>query len=134
MANPSTHTGSCLCGAVTYAVAVELEPIVICHCTMCRRQTGHFLATTNAAAADLALSGAEHVRWYQSSEQAERGFCGTCGSVLFWRRRNGSDRVAIAMGGFDLPTGATIGRHIFVAEKGDYYEVEADAPQFEGDD
>jgi len=127
------HHGACLCGAVRYRVAGPLAPVVACHCTMCRRQTGHFLASTNVAETDLALEGVGHVRWYAASEIAERGFCGTCGSVLFWRRP-GSGRIAIAMGGFDKPTGTAIDRHIFVADKGDYYEIADGIQQFPGDD
>ncbi len=126
------HSGSCLCGAVRYRVAGALDPVVVCHCMMCRRQTGHFLASTNVAVADCVIEGEDGVRWYRSSESAERGFCGACGSVLFWRRP-GSDRIAIAMGSFDRPTGAVIGEHIYVAAKGDYYAIDDGAPQFLGE-
>lgn len=126
------HSGSCLCRAVTFSVSGPLDDVCICHCTMCRRQTGHFLASTNVALAAVALTGADRVRWYRSSEVAERGFCPDCGTVLFWRRP-GSDRIAIAMGSLDLPTGGKIGAHIFVADKGDYYEINDTAPQFASD-
>ena len=128
-AEGATHRGRCLCGAVRYAVRGPLSEVCACHCTQCRRQTGHFLASTNVAVADLAVEGGEGVRWYRSSDIAERGFCGACGSVLFWRRP-GSDRIAIAMGGFEQPTGVVIGAHIFAADKGDYYEIADGAPQF----
>lgn len=123
-----THSGACLCGAVTYRVAGPLAPVVGCHCRMCRQQTGHFLASTSVERADVAIAGSEHLRWYASSEKARRGFCGTCGSVLFWE--NGSSRIAIAMGGFDGPTGVTWDKHIFIADKGDYYEVDDGAPAY----
>jgi hypothetical protein len=126
------HHGRCLCGAVRFAVTGALGEVCVCHCTQCRRQTGHFLASTNVAVADVALEGEDHVRWYRSSESAERGFCGTCGSVLFWRRV-ASDRLAIAMGSLDKPTGTHIVAHIFAADKGDYYAIEGDAPVFPGD-
>ena len=126
------HRGHCLCGAVRYEVTGPLGEVCMCHCTQCRRQTGHALASANVAAADVALEGGDQVRWYRASDTAERGFCGTCGSVLFWRRI-ASDRIAIAMGGFDLPTGTHIGAHIYAADKGDYYEIEAGAPVYQGD-
>lgn len=126
------HRGSCLCGAVRYRVAGALDPVVACHCTQCRRQTGHFLASTNVAVANLAIEGEDSVRWFRSSEVAERGFCGTCGSVLFWRRPE-SDRIAIAMGGFEAPTGVVIAEQIYVADKGDYYEIDDGATQFPGE-
>lgn len=37
--------------------------------------------------------------------------------------------IAIAMGAFDAPTGAVLGHHIFVADKGDYYEIADGLPQ-----
>ncbi|PPE77626.1 aldehyde-activating protein [Kaistia algarum] len=106
---------------------------VACHCTMCRRQSGHFWVSTNVAEADLAIEGADSLVWHRSSEVAERGFCGKCGSFLFWRRP-GSGRIAVSMGSLDLPTGVVLDRHIFVAEKSDYYEIEDEVKQFEGDD
>lgn len=127
-----SHSGSRLCGAVHFAIRGPLAPVVGCHCRMCRRQTGHFLASTNVAEADLTVTGADHVRGYASSEAARRGFCDTCGSVLFWKRP-GAAHVSIAMGSIDLPTGTGWGEHIFLADKGDYYEITDDVPTFEGD-
>jgi hypothetical protein len=124
------HSGACLCGAVRYRVAGPLEPVVGCHCTMCRKQTGHFLASTSVETRDLAIEGADSLRWYASSEAARRGFCGVCGSVLFWQSDKRA-RTAIAMGSFDGPTGVTWDKHIYVADKGDYYEIDGDAPSFD---
>lgn len=33
-------------------------------------------------------------------------------------------------GTFDQPTGLAIGKHIFCADKGDYYEIEDGVPQY----
>ena len=57
-----------------------------------------------------------------------RGFCSTCGSFLFWEPI-GRDTIAIAMGAFDRPTGTRLARHIFVADKGDYYDIADGLPQ-----
>jgi hypothetical protein len=37
--------------------------------------------------------------------------------------------MAIAMAAFDGPTGVKLARHIFVADKGDYYEIADGLPQ-----
>ncbi|MGA2778863.1 MAG: GFA family protein [Steroidobacteraceae bacterium] len=118
-----TAKGRCLCGAVAYAVEGPLRPIVYCHCTMCRRSTGHFLAATACAVSDLRLIGDEHLRWYDSSPEAQRGFCDRCGSNLFWRPNDGT-RVSIAAGSLERPTGLRVLAHIHVADKGDYYELD----------
>jgi hypothetical protein len=129
-AGAEIHSGACLCGAVRYRVAGPLEPVVGCHCVMCRKQTGHFLASTTVATADLTIEGGDNLRWFQSSEVARRGFCGVCGSVLFWESGT-QGRISIAMGSFDGPTGVTWDKHIFVADKGDYYDIEGDAPAYD---
>ena len=58
-----------------------------------------------------------------------RGFCSACGSLLLWKT-NGSDRTSIMMGCLDKPTGVTGRKHIFCAEKGDYYEIDDGLPQY----
>lgn len=121
-ADPARHQGGCLCGAVRYEVRGSLRPVVNCHCGQCRRFHGHHGAYTGAAWENVALQGEPCLRWYRSSDQARRGFCGTCGSSLFWDK-DGRGFVAIAAGSLDQPSGLTTVRHIFTADRGDYYEI-----------
>lgn len=122
------HTGSCLCGAVRFEVSVPLPPPDGCHCSQCRKHSGHFWASTDVPRAALTIDGAEHLTWFRSSEKVQRGFCSTCGSSLFWDPIQ-RDTIAIAMGAFDLPTDTRLGIHIHVADKGDYYEIADGLPQ-----
>ncbi len=122
--------GSCLCGSVTYQVTGDLPPPSACHCGQCRKQSGHYWSATNANDADFKLTCDDGLRWFNASDSAKRGFCGTCGSFLFWKRA-GSRRIAISMGSFDGPTRLTLARHIFVANKGDYYPITDKLPQSE---
>ena len=69
--------------------------------------------------------------WFRSSEKVQRGFCSTCGSFLFWDPI-GRDEIAVAMGAFEQPTGTKLRVHIFVADKGDYYEIADGLPQNQG--
>ena len=120
--------GSCLCGAVSFEVAAELPGPDACHCTMCRKQSGHYFASTDVPKAALTVAGADNVTWFQSSEKVRRGFCATCGSSLFWEPLH-RDWIGVAMGAFDAPTDTRLKVHIFVAEKGDYYEIADGLPQ-----
>lgn len=120
--------GSCLCGRIQFDVVGPLGETDACHCTQCRKQTGHYLVSANVAKSAVTLHGEEHLRWYASSAKVRRGFCGHCGSVLFWEPLE-RDWTAIALGAFDTPTGAHIAKHIFVAEKGDYYALNDGIPQ-----
>jgi hypothetical protein len=51
-----------------------------------------------------------------------------CGAPLFWDP-NAKDVIAVSMGAFDVPTGARLEKHIFAADKGDYYEIKDGLPQ-----
>jgi hypothetical protein len=117
------HSGSCLCRAVRYEVAGPLRPVIGCHCTQCRKQTGHYMAATAAKLTDFKITKDEGLRWFRSSDWAERAFCHICGSTLFWQG-TGKDYVAIAAGTLDGMTGLAIMGHIFCADKGDYYDIE----------
>lgn len=99
--------GSCLCGAVQVAVTVELPPAIACHCTACRKQTGHHGAFVELPRSVLSVSGEENVRWHQSSEKVRRGFCAACGSTLFWDPLH-HDWTAVALGVFDNATGTSL--------------------------
>lgn len=125
------HTGSCLCGAVRFEVACELPGPDACHCTQCRKHSGHFFVSTDVPRSALTIRGEENVRWYKSSEKARRGFCSVCGSSLFWDPldRTKHDWIGIATGAFDPPTRTRLRIHIFVDEKGDYYDLTDDVPQ-----
>jgi hypothetical protein len=70
------------------------------------------------------------LRWYRSSSNAERGFCGQCGSSLFWKPDHGR-HVSIMAGTMDTPTGLCAEEHIFVADASDYYVLADGLPQFE---
>jgi hypothetical protein len=123
--------GSCLCGAVAYEVHGPLRNVVACHCTQCRKQTGHYMAATAASRDDFKLVRSDGLRWYRSSAVAERGFCDRCGSVLFWSRDGGPD-ISITAGSIDGPTGVITEGHIFCASKGDYYVIPEEGYRREG--
>ncbi|MCC2111512.1 MAG: GFA family protein [Hyphomicrobiales bacterium] len=129
----AVRTGSCLCGAVRYSVGGPMRGIVACHCSQCRRQSGHHVAATRAPAAALQIEGGEAITWYRASETARRGFCRHCGSQLFWQPDHGKT-VSIFAGTLDSPTGLKLEKHIFVADKSDYYEIADGLQQFDKSD
>lgn len=69
----------------------------------------------------------EGLRWYAASEIAKRGFCQQCGSTLFWHE-NGAEEIAIAAGSIDGATRLKTVAHIFVEDKGDYYDLDENLP------
>ncbi|MEM1429552.1 MAG: GFA family protein [Pseudomonadota bacterium] len=117
--------GSCLCGEIRFSVRGPLRPVIACHCTQCRKTSGHHVAATSAARDAVTVSGTP--RWYRSSDSARRGFCPTCGTPLFW---DGPGRnLSIFAGCLDGATGLRLAGHIYCADKGDYYEIGDALPQ-----
>lgn len=121
-------SGSCLCGAVSFEVDGPLPAPDACHCTQCRKHSGHVFVSTDVPRAAVTVRGGEHVTWYQSSEKVRRGFCRVCGSSLFWDPIF-RDKLGIAMGAFAKPTDTRIAIHVHVADKGDYYDIADGVPQ-----
>ncbi len=123
-------TGSCLCGAVRYTVTGPLRPVIACHCAQCRKTSGHHVAATSAPRESVAIKG--EITWYASSDTARRGFCGICGSNLFWD--GPGTHLSIFAGTLDGDPGVRLAGHIFCADKGAYYEIEDGLPQAPQDD
>jgi hypothetical protein len=121
-------TGRCLCGAVRYEVRGPLRDVLICHCEECRRWHGHVSAFTAARREDLTLGDERAVRWIDSpasDTRARRGFCGQCGSSLFWDAP-GRDTISIAAGTLDGDPGLRVAGHVYVSQRAGYYELPDD--------
>ena len=124
------HKGSGLCGGVAFTITGDLSEPSACHCSQCRKQSGHVWSSTHMPETALTLTAQDSLDWYAASDSAKRGFCRTCGSFLFWKHQD-EDMISVSMGSLDPPTGLHLARHIFVADKGDYYDITDDLPQFE---
>jgi hypothetical protein len=97
---------------------------------MCRRWTGGPLMTVSASS--VTFDAPDAVSTYASSAWAERGFCATCGSVLFYRFLGGTPDQAVphlTYGSLDDPTGLTLGLEVFIDEKPDGYEFAGERKQ-----
>lgn len=124
--------GGCLCGAVRYEVSAPIRPVVVCHCSQCRKTHGDRAGYTNVKKTNLVMLEERGLKWFRSSEGSRRGFCGECGGSLFFDDLGAPD-ISVAAGTLDSPTGIREGGHIYIASKGDYYELPEDGlPRFEG--
>lgn len=124
MADSDIRKGHCLCGAVTLAARITSDGIMACYCQQCQRWTGGG-PLINVRAADVALSGEDAITHVRNSEWGERGFCGTCGSTLYWRMQDG-EISSLAIGLFDDQSGWTMKEEIFTDRRPDWL------PHFDG--
>lgn len=126
-------SGKCLCGAVNFEFLADQDEATICHCGQCRAWSGHLWASVNVPFDTLKIrTGEDSLGWFRSSDYARRGFCKECGSSLFWHADKLDEhkhRIAVSAGVVDAPTGLSLAEHIFVADKGDYYEISDSLPR-----
>lgn len=131
----SATRGQCFCGAVRFEVHGPLSDVTICHCMECRRFHGHQGAYTFTDRRNLKIRDDKFLQWHRSlndfTPNVQKGFCSKCGSSLFSDQKD-SDRIAIAAGVLDAPTGLKIRGHVWMGQAGDYYEVSDGTPQMLG--
>lgn len=134
MSVPATAeaSGSCLCGGVRYRFGGELGPIMVCHCSRCRKANGSaFQATAPVASADFQLrSGQELLAEYESSPGVFRVFCRICASPLYSRRTAMPGVLRLRIGSLDTPVASRPALHIFTASKAEWHDIHDDAPQY----
>ncbi len=93
-------TGGCQCGAVRYALSETPANACICHCRMCQKQFGSFFGAFADVAPDHFRITRGEPGWFQSSDEARRGFCRDCGTPLFYTFLT-SRRIAVSIGSLD---------------------------------
>ena len=120
-------SGMCLCETITYEVTGEARDVVNCHCSRCRRHTGHFMAATSARVDEVVISG-DTLAWYEAAPGVEYGFCGNCGSTLFWRAARRPDLISIAAGTLTPPTGLRTAVAIYRDYASDYHIFDETIP------
>ena len=97
---------------------------------MCRRWSGlAFLGVQ--CGSDVEIEGEAQVVRYRSSEWAERGFCGRCGSNLFSRFLP-ADNYSFLAGLFPDEALEPLAQEIFIDEKPRYYAFDSDGEKLTG--
>ncbi|SPH22981.1 Glutathione-dependent formaldehyde-activating enzyme [Ascidiaceihabitans donghaensis] len=130
-----SRSGSCLCGAVTFKIASDVTDTGACHCDMCRKWSGGVYLGIEVAPDNMSIEGAGNITHFASSEWAERGFCRTCGSSLFYRITSPgphSGTYHVAMGALDDTSGIDLKGEVFIDSKPDGYSFAEKTEQFTG--
>jgi hypothetical protein len=133
-ARPGGLAGSCLCGDVGFEVRGEVNRIVHCHCSLCRRSRGTAYSSTLFTAPERFrwTRGQDRVRNYRlpPPRTYETGFCGGCGSLVPTVAADFGIALLPA-GAIDAPPGAAQAVHIYVGSKAAWAEITDSAPQFD---
>lgn len=121
-----TSQGRCLCGAVTITVPESCtHDVYVCHCSMCRTWGGGPLMAIETQQG-VTLEGEEYIGRYRSSDWAERAFCRTCGTHLFYRLFK-PEIYSISAGLFpNVPQ--KLASQVYIDNKPDYYDFVQQTP------
>ena len=121
------RTGQCLCGAVKFTGTCETTEHSACHCGMCRRWCGG-APLFSVLCKDVRFEGEANITRHTSSSWAERGFCKTCGSTLFYLYKP-KDAYFMAVGALDDAAEYRLAEEIFIDEKPAGYTFTGDHPR-----
>jgi hypothetical protein len=124
--------GSCLCGAVGYAVEDSFEYAMNCHCSQCRRATGSaFKAFAGIERNRLRIThGGGNIMTYGNPAAEHDLHCATCGSLLYSIVRDGA-YAHVTMGTLVSTPAIRPSMHIFVGSKAAWHDITDDLPQYE---
>lgn len=128
------YHGSCLCGSVKFSINGEINDIVYCHCSQCRKVQGTAFATNGVVAAeDFTFQRGEDVlSEYEYGLGKRKYFCKNCGSPIMSKNESFPNVVRIRLGTIESDIKERPACHIFVGSKANWDEICDDLPQFVG--
>ena len=130
MSDITERHGACLCGAVTVVAGEAGNSVGACHCKMCRRWGGGPFMELACGSA-VSFGGEETVSVFDSSAWAERGFCGKCGTHLFYRLKETGQHM-IPVGLFDNDEDLVFESQVFIDEKPAFYSFADETTKMTG--
>jgi hypothetical protein len=98
----TTFSGGCQCGAVRYRTMTRPKSPHLCFCRMCQKSVGNYFVALGSVANDDFVLTRGTPSWFHSSDLVKRGFCGNCGTPLFYQEVRG-DHISILLGSLDSP-------------------------------
>ena len=131
----SKPEGGCQCGAIRYRLDGPSERTNLCHCRMCQRAHGAPVVAWVTIRPDYVTMLGDAATFFRSSPKAERGFCGKCGSPLFWRLKDPSASgeqplTDVAAASLDDPTTLKPTEHIWLESAMPWLKLDDDLKRF----
>lgn len=124
--------GQCYCGSVKYRVSLPLKFIAHDHCSICRRISGAPFVTWSGVREEqfLLLCGQDMLTTYKSTPDAERQFCETCGSHLFFRSKRWPGEVHFTYSTLTSKNIEAPRAHVFINDKVTWLDFQDSLPKY----
>lgn len=129
----SKYIGGCLCGKVRYEITGEIQDIIYCHCSQCRKAQGSAFATNgNVSVSEFKyITGENELTGFELTPGQTKYFCRHCGSPIISKNRSVTDKVRVRLGTIETDIVERPAAHIFVTSKANWEEIEGSLPQYE---
>ena len=129
--NQQSVSGSCLCGQVAFDIQLPTKWCAHCHCSICQRAHGAAFVTWVGVDEQSFhySSGRKSVRWFGSSEKAERGFCDDCGTTLFFKSSRWPGEIHLVRTAIAGPLDREPRAHVFYESHADWLQIADDLPK-----
>lgn len=126
------YQGSCLCGKVKFTISGDIDNIIHCHCSLCRKAQGSAFATNaNVKKKDFNFSeGENNLTAYPASSTQNKYFCKTCGSPIMSKNTEYPEIIRIRLGTIESDISERPCAHIFTASKANWETICGDLPQY----
>ncbi|MBL3590449.1 MAG: GFA family protein [gamma proteobacterium endosymbiont of Lamellibrachia anaximandri] len=129
----NTYKGGCLCGKVRFEITGEIENIIYCHCSQCRKAQGSAFATNGNVDVEkfIFISGEDELTGYQSSPGQTKYFCKHCGSPIISKNESVPNKVRVRLGTVESDIHERPIAHIFITSKANWEELPDNLPHYE---
>ena len=126
--------GGCYCGDLQYQVQLPVKWCAHCHCSQCRHTQGAPIVTWFGVDVNnfKIIRGDDALRWYSSSETAERGHCSHCGSPLFFKGERWPNEMHITRESTQDNILIKPKVHVFYNRRVDYLQLDDDLDKYGG--
>lgn len=128
-----SYKGGCLCGKVRFEITGEIQQIVYCHCSLCRKAQGSTFATNGNVDSEkfVFISGEAEMTGYESTPGQTKYFCQHCGSPIISKKESAPGMVRVRLGVIESDISERPKAHIFASSKAGWDEICDNLPQYE---
>jgi hypothetical protein len=127
-------TGSCQCGAVTFAVTAAPLLTYACHCQSCQKRTGSAFSMGLIVLTDSLQVSGELSTWSRTSDEGNtntRYSCADCGNIIYGIGEPNTELAKLQAGILAETTDIEPEVHIWTCRKQRWFDIPTGAPQFE---
>ena len=127
-------TGSCHCGAVTYAIEGTLPPAYACHCGECKKQSASAFSLSIAIPfSRIDVQGRTQMFEVEAFSGAIKQchFCPTCGTRMWHRSSNAPDNATLKVGTINDAAQIAPTFHLWVSKKQAGFDLDPSVTTYE---